>query len=66
MTRMHGATTQSTARLLADQLIPDFDDYVRSLRDSGESWRAISRHLVQRTGGVLNVSHETLRRWCER
>lgn len=60
------APTDSPARRLALTLIPDVDDLVGRLRGGGESWRAISKHLVQRTGGVLDVSHETLRRWYDR
>lgn len=62
---MSGTTTDSPARRLADALIPEFDSYVGNLRDSGESWRAISKHLRQYTGGILDLSHETLRRWFE-
>lgn len=63
---MEPTTTESPARRLADALIPEFDAYVLGLRDSGESWRAIATHLRQYTGGVLDVSHQTLHRWFER
>ena len=63
---MQTTTTDSPTRRLAHQLLPGFDEYVLGLREAGESWRAIAAHIDQRTGGVLNVSHETLRRWFER
>lgn len=63
---MNPTTCDSPVRRLAVALIPDVDEYVLGLRDAGESWRAIEKHLRQLTGGVLDVSYETLRRWYER
>ena len=35
------------------------------LRSKGASWRAISWELNEATDGEANVSHETLRTWCQ-
>jgi hypothetical protein len=44
--------------LLGDEPLEGF---VRSRRDSGESWRAVSVALYDATG--ISVAHESLRAW---
>jgi hypothetical protein len=39
------------------------DDYVRAYRDDRVSWRVIARNLQQDTGGKVDVTDETLRKW---
>lgn len=55
--------TTTPLRILADHLTGDLDRFVRDRRAGGESWRSISQALLDETGGQVDITHETLRRW---
>lgn len=49
---------------LADNLLDgDLEHIVTEHRADGRSWRWIARDLYDRTGHVVDVTHETLRSW---
>ena len=55
-------------RRLADALFTDrvgqpLDDWIADRREEGQSWRAISRELQTVTGGVIDVTPQTLINW---
>lgn len=52
-----------TARL-ADYLVGDIEEFVRSRRAAGASWRRIALDLRDATDKRIEVTHEALRRWC--
>lgn len=61
---MTAATTPN--RRLADVLLGDagpLDEFVRTRRTRGLSWRVIARELYDNTGHEIDVTHETLRQW---
>lgn len=39
------------------------EHFVRTRRSDGRSWRLIARDLYEKTTGVIDVTHETLRSW---
>lgn len=58
--------TPSPTYQLADYLLRrrgGLDAWVRTRRDTGRSWRLISRELYVATQGRIDVTHETLRLW---
>lgn len=48
----------------ADRLVGGIDAWVGRRRAAGESWVVVARELYLTTGGEIDVTHETLRRWC--
>lgn len=51
---------------LADVLLGDqgpVEDFVRSRRAAGRSWRLIARDLYDATDHQIDVTHETVRSW---
>src|SRR5690554_3220304 len=52
----------ATRQLIEVRLGRDLDEWVNERRDTGLGWRLLARALTERTN--VNVSHETLRRWC--
>lgn len=55
-------TDVSVTQRLADTLLDgQLEEFVRSRRAKGRSWRLISRDLYEATG--VDVSYETLRVW---
>ena len=59
-------TPDTPSRRLAVMALPELDELIEALRDSGLSWREIAADLCTRTGGVVNLSHETVRTWHEK
>lgn len=53
------------ARMLADQLLPDggLEEFVRTRRAAGKSWRLIEHDLTAATNGQATVTSQTLRVW---
>lgn len=39
------------------------DQWIRDRRAEGTTWRAITALLRERTGGQIDVTHETVRAW---
>jgi hypothetical protein len=39
-------------------------DYITNLRSHGLSWRRIAQTLREDTGGVIDVTDQTLRSWA--
>jgi len=55
---------QTPTHRLADVLLPTtLAEYVAGKRESGRSWRLISRDLYEETAGQVDVTAETLRSW---
>lgn len=56
------AMAQSHTQQLAElKLGSSLEDFVRTRRNDGTSWRRITLELRDRTG--IDVTHETLRSW---
>lgn len=54
----------SATRRLADTLIEGgLDDFVRTRRDQGKSWRLVARDLFDQTDGAVDITDQTLRSW---
>ncbi len=51
----------SPLRTLVDLKVDGLDDFVRSRRDTGKSWRVICNDIRDQTG--IDVTYETLRSW---
>lgn len=50
----------------ANLLIPGgIDAFVLTRRDEGKGWRVVARELWLTTGGEVDLTHETLRRWYD-
>lgn len=54
---------RTPARVLAEQQLDGLAQLVAELASAGLSWRAISKTVGVNSGGRVQVSHETLRRW---
>lgn len=52
---------QKMAGLLLGQPV---DQWIRDKRAEGTTWRAITRLLRERTGGQIDITHETVRAWA--
>ena len=48
---------------LARELVDDLDEFVRSRRAEGRSWRRLSSDLCDATNGRIDVTDVTLRAW---
>ena len=52
-----------TQRLAEATLRRPLVDYIDEQRADGKSWRSVARRLERDTYGIVDVSHETLRKW---
>lgn len=59
-TRNSETPTQRLASLLLDQNVID---YIADRRSEGRAWRFIARDISEATGGQVDVTYETLRKW---
>jgi hypothetical protein len=56
-------TPSPTQRLASILLGEPVTTWVARQRSAGRSWRLVARDLYERTGGQIDVTHETLRLW---
>lgn len=57
---MEHTPTQKLASMLLGRPV---DEWIRSRRTAGRSWRLVSRDLYEATNGQIDVTHEAIRRW---
>lgn len=61
---MAGTATDSHSYRLADHLLNGgLRDFVLTRRDAGASWQQIANDLRDATGGVVDLSRESIRVW---
>lgn len=63
---MRTAAPLTASRRLADLLLGDdgpLEEFVRSRRKDGRSWRLIERDLLDATNREVDLTYETLRSW---
>jgi hypothetical protein len=57
---------QTPTSRLADHLLPGgLEDFVRSRRATGVSWRRIALALYEATGHAIDVTDQALSRWFD-
>lgn len=59
-------TVQTPTHRLADVLLGDegpLEEFVRSRRRTGRSWRLVARDLYEVTDRQIDLTYETLRTW---
>ena len=59
------ASNSANRRLASLLLGQPVEDWIHERRDEGLSWRLVTRALMQRTNGQVDVTHETVRAWAD-